>query len=68
MLVTLRSELDQADLSLVGIVTDQGQIMFPNGINMVLQEVPKGEYYISIHHRNHLGIMSAEKVLVNADN
>lgn len=50
-----------------GIVKNDGMISRINGRGFYYSDIPAGNYYIVVHHRNHLSVMSAEKVSLNID-
>ncbi len=47
-------------------VTQAGQVVEEDGTNMKVTGVAKGDYYVSVHHRNHLSVMSASTVNFSA--
>lgn len=64
ILVQVRSDLTNTIYSKVGILTEDGTVLNPNGSSFSFSNLPSGEYYIVIKHRNHLSIMSAQKILI----
>ncbi len=52
--------------SVAKFVNQSGQIINADGSNMSVAGLEKGSYYISIHHRNHLPVMSASTVNLSA--
>ncbi len=52
--------------SVAKFVNQSGQIINADGSNMSVTGLEKGSYYISIHHRNHLPVMSASTVNLSA--
>jgi len=48
--------------SVAKFVTQTGQIINEDGSNMSITGLAKNNYYVSIHHRNHLPVMSASVV------
>ncbi|MBW6461241.1 MAG: hypothetical protein K0B08_11785 [Bacteroidales bacterium] len=50
-------------------VDDAGNVLNTDGIiGAKVQGVPKDQYYIAVRHRNHLGVMTASTVDLNASN
>ena len=45
-----------------GLLKTDGSVFGPNGFEPPLFSTPPGLYYISVKHRNHLSVMSAEPV------
>jgi len=43
-----------------------GDVMGADGYNHLLFNVPAGQYYVAVRHRNHLAAMTATSVMVNA--
>ncbi len=39
-----------------------GDIMLPNGSEIIAFDVPAANYYVAVRHRNHLGIMTADPI------
>jgi len=52
--------------SVAKFVNQSGQIINDDGTNMSVTGIDKGNYYVSIHHRNHLPVMSATVVNLSA--
>ena len=51
--------------SRAGLLQRDGDLVDVDGESPVEFDVPVGEYFISLSHRNHLSIMTAEPVLLN---
>lgn len=60
VVVELRSEADPAFVvdSRAGLLRRNGIITQPNGINEPRFQVPSGQYFVAVRHRNHLGFVS----------
>ncbi|MFT3885826.1 MAG: PKD domain-containing protein [Flavobacteriales bacterium] len=43
-----------------------GDVMDVTGRTMLLFDVPEGAYHVAVRHRNHLGVMSAEPLVLSA--
>ncbi len=59
--VQLRSSSDNTDTvaRFAKFITQAGQVVEEDGsTNMLIKGVAKGSYYVSVHHRNHLPVMS----------
>ncbi len=52
--------------SVAKFVDQNGQVINEDGSNMSVTGLAKGSYYISVHHRNHLPIMSSSVVNLSA--
>lgn len=52
--------------SVAKFVNQSGQIINEDGSSMNVTGLSKGSYYISVHHRNHLPVMSASTVDLSA--
>lgn len=48
-----------------GILTRSGQVLSPTGASLRFN-VPNGNYYVAVRHRNHLGAMTATPVSLSA--
>ena len=64
ILVQVRDDLTNTIYSKVAILTDDGTVLNPNGSSFSFSGLSSGEYYLVIKHRNHLGIMSAQKIQI----
>lgn len=64
--VQLRSTTTDTTARFAKFVNQSGQIIEEDGSNMKVTGVDKGSYYISVHHRNHLPVMSASTVDLSA--
>ncbi len=67
IIVELRKELSQATYSKPAILTSEGKVLNPNGTNFSFENIENDQYYISIFHRNHLNVISSEKVDIRKD-
>ncbi|MEO0471868.1 MAG: lamin tail domain-containing protein, partial [Bacteroidota bacterium] len=70
VLIRLRA---QADSSMVvaeqsALLTRNGQLISSNGVGELLFPVAPGPYFVSIHHRNHLGAMSKHSLQLTETN
>ena len=50
-----------------GLLLPTGSIVDTSGTDLRFEAVPDGEYYITVFHRNHLGIMSAVPVSLTGE-
>ncbi len=69
VLLRLRSESNAESLtaSRAAFLKSDGSIVDTNGVSAVsFPGIAHGDYYICVYHRNHLGIMSANKVTLNS--
>jgi hypothetical protein len=64
ILVQLRNDLTNTVNSKVALLTNDGTVLNTEGCSFTYWSIPSGEYYIVIKHRNHLSIMSAQKVKI----
>ena len=52
-----------------GLLRNDGRIMEPDGtLGVTFNDVLYGSYYIAVHHRNHLAVMTSAPVLFSPDN
>ena len=68
ILVELRSETSSSSVVArrAALLRNDGVVMDLNGQDKVsFPDVPNGQYYIVVYHRNHLAIMSRDKVLLS---
>ena len=58
----LRDENDPAEVvaTRAALIQRDGDVVDVDGVSTVLFDIAPGEYYVSVRHRNHLGVMSAE--------
>jgi len=71
LLIELRAEVDSSSIvsRRAVFLKNNGQIIDTSGVDQVrFVGVDPGDYYIVIYHRNHLAIMSNEKVDLDTDN
>ncbi len=65
LLIELRSTLTKKSKRFTALLKDDGNILNLDGSNnFTNQNIPDGEYYLVIYHRNHLPIMSSSKISV----
>lgn len=64
ILVQVRDNLTNTRYSKVAILTDDGTVLNPDGTSFSFAGLTTGDYYLVIKHRNHLAIMSAEKIRI----
>ncbi len=67
--IQLRNSSDNTDTiaQFAKFITQDGQVVEEDGsTNMKITGVAKGSYYVSVHHRNHLPVMSASTVDLSA--
>ena len=67
IIVELRKELSQATYRKPAILTSEGKVLNPNGTKFSFENIENEQYYISIIHRNHLNVISSEKVDIRKD-
>jgi hypothetical protein len=68
VLVELRSDITAVSsvAARAGWITNNGMIVDLDGVTPLTFKVPNGNYYAVVHHRNHLSIMSASALPLNA--
>jgi uncharacterized repeat protein (TIGR01451 family) len=71
MLVEIRNPGDDRDI--VGyatvVIKRDGSIMVENGDSVIVfKDLPENDYYVSIRHRNHLGMMTNLPIYLTAEN
>ena len=66
VLVELRDPLDNTNIiySQSALIQRDGYISAPD-LSVLAIPVPEGEYYVSIKHRNHLGVMSESSIYLS---
>jgi hypothetical protein len=64
VLVQIREDLTNTKYWKVGILNNDGLVLNPDGTSFSFSGLATGEYYLIIKHRNHLSIMSAQKVFI----
>lgn len=64
LLVELRENQNSIRYSKPALLTDDGIILNIDGSNFHFSNITSGDYYLVVRHRNHLDIMSAEKIRV----
>lgn len=64
VLIQLRADSSTTNYSKPGILASNGFVVNTDGSPFRFSSINSGEYYIVIRHRNHLDIMSSEKVFV----
>lgn len=65
ILIELRNNLTNSKKKKLAIVKTNGMVVNPDGTEFNFSDIISSNYYIVIHHRNHLSIMSADKVTIN---
>lgn len=68
VLVELRSSDDASEIlaSKAGLIQRDGDVVDVDGISPLEFVLPSEEYYIAVRHRNHLGVMTATPLLLQA--
>ncbi|MDX1701011.1 MAG: hypothetical protein R3250_10355, partial [Melioribacteraceae bacterium] len=68
VLIELRDKNDNTSVleKRAALLLDSGKIVDIDGQNPVAFSLPPDEYFISVHHRNHIPIMSAYLVLITS--
>jgi hypothetical protein len=64
VLVQVRENLNETRYSKVGILSDKGTVLNPDGSSFSFSGLPAGEYYLVVKHRNHLSVMSRQKIMI----
>jgi hypothetical protein len=70
ILVELRTEIDNTSRAgtRAAFIMSDGSVVDLDGTNPVaFPSVPDGEYYVVLHHRNHLAIMSSTALTLDGD-
>lgn len=49
-----------------GLVSSKGKISEVDRSGFYFKDLPSGEYYIIVHHRNHLSVMSSQKIYLSS--
>ncbi len=65
--VELRENLTKTLYRKSAILTVDGNILNPDGTDFSFINIDSGEYYIVVNHRNHLSIMSSQKVHIEKE-
>ncbi len=65
VIVSIRTDETTVLYHLVGIVKTDGTIVSPDNIPLIIQDLPTGNYYVSVQHRNHLGVMTQTAITIN---
>ena len=71
VLVELRSSSNPSQVvsRRAGLLRNDGRIMEPDGtLGVTFNNLLYGSYYIAVHHRNHLAVMTSAPVLFSPDN
>jgi hypothetical protein len=65
VLVELRSDDTTVAAKRAAFIRKDGQLVDLNGISKIaFKDIPSGNYHTVIYHRNHLPLMSSEKLLI----
>ena len=66
--VELRDKTDPSQVigTRVGLVRDNGTAVSTNGFTNITFNTAPGDYYVAVHHRNHLGVMTSAPVALSA--
>lgn len=64
LLIDLRSDINNISYRKAAILTTNGQVVNADGSDFSFNNITSGDYYIAIHHRNHLSIMSKNKISI----
>ncbi len=63
VLIELRNSLDNSSYKFAALLLGDGKIVNENGLeDFSTHNISDGEYYIIVYHRNHLAIISSQKV------
>lgn len=62
LLIELRSEINNISYRKPAVLNSNGQIFNSDGSDFSFNNITSGDYYVAINHRNHLSIMSKNKV------
>ncbi|NQY30858.1 MAG: hypothetical protein HRT69_15500 [Flavobacteriaceae bacterium] len=67
VLIELRSATDNTSIitTMDGLLLRDGSIVSTDGVSSVMMFANTGSYYVSIKHRNHLGIMSNSTITIS---
>jgi len=65
VVLELRTNQNTSSYIKPGLLLRDGNIVNHDGSNAAFDNIQSGQYYIVIYHRNHLSIMSSNKVQVN---
>ncbi|MCB0749568.1 MAG: immunoglobulin domain-containing protein, partial [Ignavibacteriae bacterium] len=63
--VELRDNLTSSSYRKSAILTSDGSVLNPDGTDFSFSNIASGSYYVAIHHRNHLSIMSSVPVPIS---
>jgi len=68
IVVELRSNTNSAQViaSTSALLQRDGDVVSVDGISPVTLAVPIGSYFVSVHHRNHLGVMTSQAIALSA--
>lgn len=62
ILIELRDNLTTTKYSKPAILTSQGKVINPDGSDFSFKNIESGDFYLVVKHRNHLSIMSSNKI------
>lgn len=68
VVVELRNKLDPTDVVATrsALILRNGKVVDTNGVSDVAFNMPAGQYYIALRHRNHLGVMTLSATALSA--
>ena len=64
MLVSLMKDETTVVRSIAAVLLSDGTIVKPGGSRLAFTGMPPAEYFVSIRHRNHLGVMTGQKLFL----
>lgn len=69
VLIELRSDLNTSTKRFAGLLNSSGFVLNINGTkDFSDKNINDGNYYIAIYHRNHLAVMSSDKIVIKNSN
>ena len=67
VLVDLRDDTTELTASRAALLQRDGDIVDIDGVSPLSMPVKDGDYYISVRHRNHLGVMTKNRVTIGTN-
>jgi hypothetical protein len=64
LLVELVDDQNNKVVSKPAILTSSGKVINTDGTDITLSNIPEGEYYLVVDHRNHLAVMSSNRISI----
>ncbi|MBK8944271.1 MAG: hypothetical protein IPM32_03270 [Ignavibacteriae bacterium] len=64
LIVELRDNLNSVKYTKAAVLGNDGSVYNTDGAQLFFTDIINGDYYIAIKHRNHLNIVSSEKVQI----